>query len=73
MKIVGHTSDLGENAVNVIIGKGRAERAQQQLINKGINSQRTTINSQGKNSPQHANTSELNRSKNRRVQFVFTD
>lgn len=73
VQIMGHTCDIGEDQLNKTIGQGRANRAKQQLIKKGIPANRLTTFSAGETKPIVPNTNESNRSKNRRVGFEFVE
>lgn len=70
-KITGHTDDIGSTAFNRDLSLRRAEEVEQYLLhNFGINQNRFQISYEGENSPISPNTTALNRSKNRRVEFA---
>jgi type IX secretion system PorP/SprF family membrane protein len=69
--VEGHTCDMGSEATNMRIAKGRAERIKTGLIKEGVPASRITIYPHGEQQPFVINSSEANRSKNRRVKFVF--
>jgi outer membrane protein OmpA-like peptidoglycan-associated protein len=69
--IYGHTCDLGTPETNEKVGLGRAEKAKEYMISKGISEKRIAgIASKLDREPLVPNTSEENRKKNRRVEIV---
>jgi OmpA-OmpF porin, OOP family len=73
IKVTGHTCDLGTDERNHLTGLQRAEAVSLYLQNKGIASTRIITVSEGKNIPAVPNTSEANRSINRRVTIEITN
>lgn len=69
--IEGHTCDLGKDEYNTGLGQRRADAVSGALIAAGIDASRITSVSKGESSPAVANDGEANRSKNRRVVFLF--
>ena len=70
--INGHTCDQGDKEINRIIGYERAKAAKEYVIAKGIDEKRILgIGSKLYYEPLVPNTSEENRRKNRRVEFVI--
>jgi OmpA-OmpF porin, OOP family len=70
--INGHTCDQGDKEINRIIGYERAKAAKDYVIAKGIDEKRILgIGSKLYYEPLVPNTSEENRRKNRRVEFVI--
>lgn len=68
--IIGHTCNIGTDKANEHVGMRRAENAQRYLVEKGIAKQRIKCVSRGKELPLNSNDTELQRRKNRRVEFV---
>jgi len=70
--INGHTCDQGDKEINRIVGYERAKAAKDYVIAKGIDEKRILgIGSKLYYEPLVPNTSEENRRKNRRVEFVI--
>lgn len=67
----GYTDDTGSDLLNYQIGMMRAEAVKTYLVEKGIDAERITTVSKGKNDPLFSNDSEENRRKNRRVQLFI--
>jgi type IX secretion system PorP/SprF family membrane protein len=69
--IVGHACDLGSSTTNLELSKERAELIKTHLVNIGVNSTQITTRGMADKTPLVPNTSESNRAKNRRVEFVI--
>ena len=69
--IEGHTDDIGEEAYNLRLSEGRAKSVQQYLIDKGIDDERLQYIGMGETVPLYPNTSDENRRRNRRVEFLL--
>ncbi len=72
IKIIGHTDNVGTDANNIILSKGRADAVRKYLIARGINEERLETQGAGKSMPVAPNTTEEGRTKNRRVAFTIT-
>jgi outer membrane protein OmpA-like peptidoglycan-associated protein len=70
IEIVGHTDNVGDPANNLKLSQDRADAVKQWLINKGINASRMSSSGKGETEPLVPNTSDENRQKNRRVEFI---
>jgi OOP family OmpA-OmpF porin len=68
--LVGHTDDAGDLAVNVRVGKARAEAVRQALIAAGIAADRLTAEGAGWLAPRADNATEAGRASNRRVELL---
>jgi len=68
--IIGHTCDISSQDINLKVGLKRAEAGKEYLIEKGIVSERISVDSKGKTQPLVPNTSSENRKQNRRIEFV---
>lgn len=71
IKVEGHTDDRGSEEYNLKLSERRAKTVADYLIAEGIDSGRVTFQGIGEVSPLLPNTSEYNRSKNRRVEFLL--
>lgn len=69
----GHTDDIGDANQNLQLSTTRAKIAYDYLISKGINSNRIKYVGFGSSKPFVPNTSDLNRAKNRRIDFKITE
>lgn len=70
LEIVGHTDDVGDDASNLKLSQERAQSVKDWLVNKGIDAGRLTPVGKGETEPMVPNTSDANRTKNRRVEFI---
>lgn len=71
--INGYTDDLGDNEKNRVLSKNRSEAVKNYLIEKGVDASRLTANGFGELDPKFPNTTEANRAKNRRTEFVMVE
>ena len=71
LSIVGHTCDLGSDATNNRIGLERAKTVKNMFINRGIASSRLLTSTKADKQPLVPNTSDQNRSRNRRVELEY--
>ena len=71
IRIVGHTDDVGSDKDNQILSEGRAASVRQAMIDRGIDGARIEVEGKGEKEPVVPNTSDENRAKNRRVEFVI--
>lgn len=70
--IEGHTDNVGTENYNMRLSERRANNAGNYLMNSGISSSRLVIKWYGENQPIVDNSSDENRTLNRRVQFIIT-
>jgi len=70
IKIIGHTDDDGNELYNEDLGQKRANSAKAFLQKMGINNKIIT-SSMGESQPAAPNTTEANKQKNRRVNFLL--
>ena len=74
VRIVGHTCEIGGDAINTVVGKGRAEKAREYMISKGIEASRIVdLGNDMDRKPVVPNTSENNRKLNRRVEIIVVN
>ncbi|HYB21427.1 MAG TPA: OmpA family protein [Thermodesulfobacteriota bacterium] len=71
IQIQGYTCDIGTDEYNLALGDERAESAEKYLVKMGVDSNRLSRISYGKERPRVPNTDEENRSMNRRDEFVM--
>lgn len=73
LKLIGHTDNKGARSVNVRVGLKRANTIKQKLINLGVSESKITVSSKAFDEPLVPNTTEENRAKNRRVEFILEE
>lgn len=71
LSIVGHTCDLGPDATNKRIGLARANTVKQEFIKRGVAASRLLTSTKASSQPLVPNTSDQNRSRNRRVELEY--
>ena len=69
-RIDGYTDDLGDWDVNLALSKARAETVRQVLVANGVPAARLAVVGWSEEHPKAPNTSEANRTLNRRVEIV---
>ncbi|MBD1392245.1 OmpA family protein [Mucilaginibacter glaciei] len=72
IEISGYTDDVGNEQVNQVLSENRAKAVHTYLINHAINSGRLVFKGYGKSDPIVPNTTDENRSRNRRTEFKIT-
>jgi outer membrane protein OmpA-like peptidoglycan-associated protein len=70
VRVEGHTDDTGPRDVNMRLSKARAQAVRKYLVNKGVNPARLSAEGYGPDKPLEKGTSDADRTKNRRVEFV---
>ncbi len=70
LTIIGHCDEDGTETLNMKLGADRAENAKAYFVDLGVSSTIKTI-SKGETEPVAPNDIELNKQKNRRVNFVI--
>ncbi len=71
VNILGHTDNIGSDAVNVALSLERANKIKQILINEGCDQEDVITKGMGKSMPIASNNTEAGRAKNRRVDIIF--
>ena len=71
--INGHTDDIGDDEKNLLLSQNRADAVKDYLLKNGIAEDRLKSVGYGENKPSVPNTSETNRSKNRRTEFQIVE
>lgn len=67
--ITGHTDDVGSSSYNLRLSEERAASVQRYLVNRGIERRRLFTTGYGEDAPMVPNTTDFNRSRNRRIEF----
>ncbi len=73
IEVTGHTCDLGGMAYNQSLSETRAKAVQDYLMKKGVAKKNIKIMAEGESSPVVPNSSENNRSQNRRAEIRVTN
>ena len=71
VEIAAHTDDVGQEQDNLILSKNRANAVRDYLISRGVLEQQLIAKGYGEVQPIVPNTSEENRSLNRRVEIII--
>ena len=71
IRIVGHTDSVGNDADNNRLSTARAKAVYDQLIAKGISTQRLQYEGKGESEPVASNDTEDGREQNRRTEFYI--
>lgn len=69
IEIIGHTDSLGDEAVNLTIGRLRATAVADYLVSRGVRPERLKVNSRGSAEPVADNDTRYGRSRNRRIEL----
>ena len=72
IKILGHTDNQGDPALNLKLSQDRVNEVKKYLSSHGINGSRITTEGFGGTTPIASNEQEETRAKNRRVEFTIT-
>jgi OOP family OmpA-OmpF porin len=73
LEVQGHTDDVGSSASNDRLSQKRVDSVVRYLVSKGVNAKILVAKGYGESKPLVPNTSDENRAKNRRVQFVILE
>ena len=71
LKLAGHTDNVGSDAANLRLSKGRAESVKSYLVSQGANPSRVEATGYGETQPISSNKTDAGRQKNRRVEFTL--
>ena len=71
--IIGHTDNTGSDAINNPLSVNRAARTRDYLIDRGVSSNRFSIDGRGSREPIVSNDSAANRAQNRRVEIYVAE
>ena len=72
IKVTGHTDSRGSDEYNVALGQRRARAVRDYLVQRGISSDRITLDSRGEEQPAAQGEDESAWSQNRRAEFEIT-
>lgn len=72
IEVQGHTDDTGSDSYNQTLSEKRASTVADYLLAHGILSSRVTTKGFGETAPKYPNDSEVNRAKNRHVEFMIS-
>ena len=71
VRITGHTDNVGTERDNQRLSEGRANAVRNELIKRGIASERIEAEGKGESEPIADNTTEEGRAQNRRTEFTI--
>ncbi|MFW2476780.1 MAG: OmpA family protein, partial [Sediminibacterium sp.] len=71
LTLIGHTDNVGSDAVNMILSRKRAESVKQYLVDQGAKSSKIEALGRGETEPASSNKTADGRQKNRRVEFTI--
>ena len=71
VSIQGHTDDVGDDKVNLLLSENRANGVKDFLISLGVSAEKLSAKGLGESMSKVENNSEINRAKNRRTDFVI--
>ncbi len=72
IEVLGHTDNVGDPANNLKLSQDRADAVKEWFVNKGIKESRLSTKGMGETDPILPNTTDANKQKNRRVEFIRT-
>ena len=73
VRIVGHTDNIGSDAINNPLSVNRAQSARDYLISRGVASSRIAIDGRGSREPMADNATETGRARNRRIDIFLAE
>lgn len=73
VRIIGHTDDVGSDAVNDPLSRQRAQSTRDYLTARGVNPGRVTVEGRGEREPIAANATAAGRAQNRRVEIFLAE
>ncbi len=73
VRIIGHTDNVGSDAVNDPLSLQRAQSARDYLVARGVNPNRVTIQGRGEHEPVASNATADGRAQNRRVEIYLAE
>jgi outer membrane protein OmpA-like peptidoglycan-associated protein len=71
VRIIGHTDSTGSDAINDPLSRQRAASARDYLVSRGVNAARIVTDGRGAREPIADNTTDVGRSRNRRVEIFL--
>jgi outer membrane protein OmpA-like peptidoglycan-associated protein len=73
VRIIGHTDNVGSDAVNNPLSINRAQSARDYLVARGVNPGRIAIDGRGEREPIASNATEAGRARNRRIEIFLAE
>ncbi|WP_396435969.1 OmpA family protein [Limnohabitans sp.] len=73
VRIVGHTDNVGSDALNNSLSVNRAQSARDHLVARGVNANRIRIEGRGEREPVADNATESGRARNRRIEIFLAE
>lgn len=73
VRIIGHTDNVGSDALNNTLSVNRAQSARDYLVARGVNSSRISIDGRGEREPLADNATESGRARNRRIDIFLAE
>ena len=73
VRIIGHTDNVGSDAVNNPLSVNRAAATRDYLVSRGVASSRISIDGRGEHEPVADNNTAAGRAKNRRVEIFVAE
>lgn len=73
VRIIGHTDNVGSDALNNTLSVNRAQSARDYLVARGVNSSRISIDGRGEREPLADNATESGRARNRRIEIFLAE
>ncbi len=73
VRIIGHTDNVGSDAVNDPLSRQRAQSARDYLASRGVNANRIVIEGRGEREPIATNATAEGRARNRRVEIFLAE
>jgi OOP family OmpA-OmpF porin len=71
VRLVGHTDNVGDAAMNKQLGQSRANSIRDELIKNGVEATKITTSSMGETEPTASNDTDRGRARNRRVEIIY--
>lgn len=69
LELVGHTCNIGSEAVNKRVGERRANVVKAKIVKQGVDASQVSVSSMGESKPVQSNSTAKGRAANRRVEF----
>lgn len=73
VRIIGHTDNTGNDAINNPLSVNRAQSARDHLVSRGVASSRISIDGRGAREPIADNKTEAGRARNRRIDIFLAE
>ena len=73
VRIIGHTDNVGSDALNNTLSVNRASSARDYLVGRGVSASRIAIDGRGERGPIADNSTEAGRARNRRIEIFLAE